>query len=706
MIEAPAIDPQLLQQTRQRIDGNLARLAKLARTEVLASRFYGELLRGVVTTLAALDGAIWTTERDGGVRIAHRISDDNEDSAERESIVLEAVKNRQSAIKRLTSIESVEETSTSGDLVLAVPIPGRQSPIGVLEIRQRGDTPRATQQGNLRFCEKAAAIAADFERARRLAVLEQNQLVAKQESEFIAAVFGNLSVKETAAHVANEARRFCDVDRVAVLLRNGSRYTVESISGAESIHRRSDAVTALRRMADRVAKFGGGKSSAVLTWSKEEEESDSSSRAHSELAAYAEKIGLANVMIVPLDGQSSVADGEPASKKKSASTKRNSKTSAANPKTAKPNTARPNAIAILEQREPPVQRERLEARVSVVREHGGRALSNAMLHENSLLLPWRRGQARSSGASRARILPRWLLFLMVLCGLVAVMVLVPANFTLEARGTLEPTIRRNVFATADGVVQRVLVQHGQQVAGGDALAELVNVDLEVEFAAKQGELAATIERQTAVRNALLNASQLHASQRDQLTGEVEQLRRTKESLQRQLQILDRKLAQNQILSPIDGEVVTWNVAELLSHRPVRQGQKLLTVANPSGEWELELQLPESRLGHLLEAQRQANSEENNSEDVSMQDVVVEFILATEPGVTYQGRIKEIHRRAELAGADGNAVLVKVAVNRDELEQLHPGASVVAKFHCGQRPLGYVLFRDVVEFAQRSVLFRF
>ena len=90
----------------------------------------------------------------------------------------------------------------------------------------------------------------------------------------------------------------------------------------------------------------------------------------------------------------------------------------------------------------------------------------------------------------------------------------------------------------------------------------------------------------------------------------------------------------------------------------------------------------------------------------MQDVVVEFILATEPGVTYQGRIKEIHRRAELAGADGNAVLVKVAVNRDELEQLHPGASVVAKFHCGQRPLGYVLFRDVVEFAQRSVLFRF
>ncbi|MDA7978470.1 MAG: efflux RND transporter periplasmic adaptor subunit [Pirellulales bacterium] len=697
MIEAPAIPSHLLDQTRKRIEGGLAQLAQLARRETSSPRFYADLLRCVVSSLAALDGAVWTADRQQGAKVAHRLRDEllsDKLAVEQRANIredqrrqrVEQVLDRNEAVI-IDVNDEVGDDDHSGNfrtsdlqswLVILAPISGRHGPLGVLEIQQRCGAPRATRQGNLRYCERAAAIAADYEQCRRLASLENDQQATRQSAEFIAAVYGSLSVKETSARVANEARRFADADRVTVLVRQGKRFAVAAISGADSFNPRSEAVGMLRRLAERVPMTG-----QVIAYSKDQDEQISSSRARNELQSFAENATLAGLAVVPLDG-----------KAKDSGSRSPVKNGKKRVKQASPPT-KPIGVAIVEYGKSLKHWERLDARMSVVREHGGRALSNAIGHENAVLLPWRRGKAGSVEGARTRILPRWLTFLLVVGGISAAMALIPAEFTLEARGTLEPTIRRNVFASANGVVQQIFVQHGQQVSGGELLAELVNVDLEVELAAKQGELAATVERQSAVRDALLNSARLHASQRDQLTGEAEQLRRTKESLERQLNILDRKLAQNQVLSPITGEVVTWDVEELLVHRPVREGQKLLTVADQSGSWELELQLPEARLGHLLEAQRQSDGE-----------VVVEFILATEPRVTYRGAIKEIHRRAEIAGAEGNSVLIKVAADHNELEQLHPGASVVAKFHCGERSLGYVLFRDVVEFAQRSILFRF
>jgi hypothetical protein len=68
-------------------------------------------------------------------------------------------------------------------------------------------------------------------------------------------------------------------------------------------------------------------------------------------------------------------------------------------------------------------------------------------------------------------------------------------------------------------------------------------------------------------------------------------------------------------------------------------------------------------------------------------------------------VKEIHHRAEVRGDDGNTVLIKVAIDKNELPQLRPGASVVAKLHCGRRSEGYVWFHDLIEFVQAKILFR-
>ena len=46
-----------------------------------------------------------------------------------------------------------------------------------------------------------------------------------------------------------------------------------------------------------------------------------------------------------------------------------------------------------------------------------------------------------------------------------------------------------------------------------------------------------------------------------------------------------------MVSPIDGEVVTWQVYELLIFRTVQQGQILMSVVDPNGDWEVEVQMP-------------------------------------------------------------------------------------------------------------------
>jgi hypothetical protein len=85
---------------------------------------------------------------------------------------------------------------------------------------------------------------------------------------------------------------------------------------------------------------------------------------------------------------------------------------------------------------------------------------------------------------------------------------------------------------------------------------------------------------------------------------------------------------------------------------------------------------------------------------------VSYILATEPGKTRYGKVTEIHRSAEIRGDEGNTVLIKVAIDKSDVPDPRPGATVTAQVYCGRRSLGYVLLHDVVAFIQSRILFRY
>ena len=144
--------------------------------------------------------------------------------------------------------------------------------------------------------------------------------------------------------------------------------------------------------------------------------------------------------------------------------------------------------------------------------------------------------------------------------------------------------------------------------------------------------------------------------------------------------------------------MTWDIENLLDGRPVERGQVLMQVADTNGPWQLELQMPEDRMGYLINAQQETG-----------EDLPVTFILATEPGKEFQGIIKETHYSAEVRGEEGNTVLIKVDisdVDQAGITQPNARAEVKAKVYCGQRSIAYVLFHDLWAFIQSRVLFRF
>ena len=241
--------------------------------------------------------------------------------------------------------------------------------------------------------------------------------------------------------------------------------------------------------------------------------------------------------------------------------------------------------------------------------------------------------------------------------MIAALVFIPADFTVSGEGELQPEIRRDVFAWADGVVEKVLAEHGQHVEKDQLLAEMRQTELQYEISRVLGEKQTATARLASVRASKFSKPSEITSQENrqriaQLAAEESEIEELLKSLDEQLKILDQKQAELKIKSPIAGQVLTWDVSPLLDKRPVARGQVLLTVADLKGPWVVEIRVPDDEIGHVLEARRQSG-----------EDLPVEFLLATDPETTYAGKISRISLRTETDKEHGASVLVTVAINQ-------------------------------------------
>jgi multidrug resistance efflux pump len=667
------VDDRLVSAAREQIDVLAAEIADLAGSDCSLADFCRGLLDRILTALAAQGGAVWTIDGAGSPQIAYQVNlanaavdQDGEDAslAPHRSLVAAAARSNQpQVVPPHAALAGGDVRNDSQSLVLLGPVFVDGRVHLVVEVVQRAGGGAVTQRGYVRFLVGMCRFAAEYLRRHRLREFSDRDSLWQQLEQFLGELHQGLDVRRTVYTIANDGRRILGCDRVSVAVCRGRRCRIEAVSGLDSFDRRAQEVKRLGRLARSVLLSGeplwhAGDSSGLPP------------QIEAVLHAYVDRSHARRVAVIPLfrAGDQALAPGK--------------------------RRWRAIGALVVEQladgEDPPDLRQRTE----LVARHAAAALANALDHNSVLLLPLWKALGRMRWVMEARNLPKLLLAAGLLIGLVAALCVVPRDFDVAADGKLRPQVRREVFAGIDGVVVDVPVEHLQSVREGDVVARLRNTELEVEIESLLGQKTATRERILSVQRALLD-TRLSPQDQNRANGELATLKETADSIERMLTLVREKEQSLTITAPTTGQIATWKVRDLLLRRPVQSGQSLMKVIDPAGEWELELEVPERRMKHIAEAALDGG-----------EPLQVTFVLATHPELRLTGRVVRVDQTAEVRENSVNSVLVRVAVDKHALPDLRDGAKVTARIHCDVRPLGYVIFHDLIETAQVKVLFWF
>ena len=543
-------------------------------------------------------------------------------------------------------------------LLVVAPLKSEHGVHGLVEIFQRPGGGPTTQRGYLRFLVQMCDLASDYLKSHKLRHFRYRESLWEQLEQFICMIHASLDVHETAFTVANEGRRIIGVDRLSVAIQRAGRCQIEAVSGLDSLDRRAVEVQRMGELASSVVL-----GNEPLWYPRDEDELPP--QIESCLQSYLDQSHSTMVAVLPL--VAAATDGEP---------------------------PEPTGALIVEQLRDSRSSEQLERRSETVAGYATNAISNAMEHNSLFLMPVWKAIGSAAWMVRARTLPKTISVAIGALLILLALAVVPASFDLSAKGKLQPSDRQQIFAPYDGVVDSISVDDGDRVHPQDELLRIKSNSLDAEITSINSKVA-TLQEQISAKNyrLSLNTQTLHPDERSRLETDILQLQQSLDSEKHQLALLEEQQRQLTLRSDIDAQVVTWKVVEKLRRRPVRQGQNLLTLANPDGDWELELYMPLRRMGHVRSADRDVEEE-----------LQVTFILSTHPGQQFRGRVIEMDQLAEPHQEEGPAVRIRVAVDKDELPELLDGTTVTAKVHCGHRSIGYVWFHEVIETVQGKVLF--
>ena len=652
------------------IDELVEQIAQLSALESPPGEFYAQVMNRIVPAVAATGGAVWTEGPDR-VHLEYQVNApraeviDDSDGRQRHAQLIQQVlaTGRPKLVPPGAGSESGGQAANPTGFVLVLcPWRLEDSSAGVLELFQRPGASPSAQRGYLHLLTAVGDLVTDFHRNRQSRGFRQRIEQFDRFEQFVKQAYGSLDLKTVAYRIANEGRRLIGCDRLSVVLKRGSKCRLTAVSGVDKPNRRANVVRQLEKLCAVVTAVNEPlwhpDSTAGLPEQIEEP-----------LSAYLDESHAREVAVIPL---------EPA-----ADDDRNS-----------PHPAVIGAL-VVEQFHGKID-DRMRPNVSAVARHAAPAIANALDLDNIPMGKLLRLLGKARWLVGARQLPKTVTALLAVAAAVFALATVPGDFTVEARGELQPLARREIFAPADGVVNEVRASHARQVSAGQILVKLRKPELDFEFKRVWGELQTSRKRLASVEAQRLQnprESQLQRREHSQLAAEVEELNEAIDSLQKQYDILQEQQAELQVKSPIDGQVLTWDIEQLLEARPVGRGQILLTVADLDGPWVLELKVPDDRIAHLLDARDRIGN-----------DLQVAYVLATDPGVELNGRVERFAMRTEIDQAGEAFVPLTVSVSRDQIPALVPGAGVVAKIHCGRRPIGYVWLHDLIEALERWILF--
>jgi multidrug efflux pump subunit AcrA (membrane-fusion protein) len=692
-VEQPP-DENLIEETRRQINALVEEIAGLARQNLAPGQFYEQFLNRLVSALAAIGGVVWAAGENNQLALQYQLNLqhtgllESEEKQQQHSRLLYKVLNNPDVVKGNgvlvpphSGFGEDNAANATGCLLVFGPLRTDLEMVGLVEIFQRPDVAKEIQEGYLRFVLQMCELATDFLKSHQLRHFSDRQVLWARLEDFTRGVHASLEPLETAYTIANEARRLIECDRVSVALRKGNRCTIEAVSGQDVFDKRSNTVRLLGRLASAVVATG------EPVWYAGETR-DLAPQVEDAVQEYVDDAHSKMIAVLPLGRPKPDHEADEEDKE---------------------HIEEPVGALIVEQIEDNRVAPAMAQRIDVVCKHSSIALANAMEHQNLFLMPLWRAIGKSRFLVQARTLPKTVLAVVAVVVVLLALFLFPADFDLHANGTLEPAVRSDIYTNADGQVAEFEkdiegkpIDHGSWVKKGQVLLRLVNPTLERQKADIDDQLITErshygeLEHERTI-DGLTNK----ADERARLMGQMRESEGKIKNLEHQAKLFESQINDLEIRSPIDGQILTWDLKNHLDQRPVKKGDFLLRVADTKGPWELDLNMTDDRMGHIAR-------QENLVRKTNDPNLQVTYQTATAAGKTLTGTVKEISLVANPEKEEGNVVVIRVNINKEDIDPADRklGATVSGKVHCGRRSLGYVWFHELFEFIQTKVFFRF
>lgn len=622
------------------LEESLDRLAARAQAEVAPAEFLSLALTHALLTSGTLKAHLWVKDQTGLWSIQQTAP--NQQSAPAQSV--------QDEVPRKEQLRTLNEVASHGQPVrrpgsALLPISIINPASLMIEVQVTGEV----TGDQLAFFAAVAEITSNYLMRYELRQSRSVEAMRFRLDRYRQQLSTSKDLLTACSVAAHDGRVIVDGDRVSILTREGTHFALRAVSGVDHLEPRAASSRSLESVAELVSDRGGE------LWFDREHPGDLSQEPI--LVTHCQHSNARTLYALPMIG---AAGGV-------------------------------FAVAVFEQfdsRMEPIRwrdqcQKLVQSTSDVIRAHWSE-------DELSRSHWWKiRGSLPTAMQN-----PKGLIAVACLTVLAATLLFVPAELTVGGPARLWPARRRVLFASSHGIVDQLLVKHGDPVTRDQPLVVLSDPELEAEFPRLTGEIATVGERLRGIQASRLagsNGPDAAANSRRTAADEEEWKARLS-ALESQKLLLEKRRTGLTHLSPITGQVMTWDLESLLTGRPVERGQALLTVGEVDGPWQIEVDVSDQEIGEIIRAKK------------TVSELQVEFILAADPGTTYRGRVTQIAMNTEIDSQGRSSVRVIAQVDSRDIRHLRPGAAVIPRIPCGKRSLGAVWFRDLIVMVRSKLLF--
>lgn len=662
----------------------IRRLTELSQTQEDFDQFCAEVLGRLVEITGAHGALFWQITGNGVPKLTHHSGKAPHDQA-REILspeneqhgraILDVVRQKMPVGLMSEAFTGKADPSTtpkanaeSPFLMLFSPVLNRQEdPVGAVELVQRGDISPQAQEGYLRFLTQIAALFQRWHERQDVAQVANRSEKWTEKMEFISEVHRSIDFKETAYAIANEARRVLGADRVSVGRWNGRKCKILSISSQDRFDNRANVV---RKLGEVASASVGADSTFWVTGSTDEIAPEVARKINDYLdESHSRTLAVIPLAVRPPDVPDLEMD------------KRNKK-------------VRKLGAIVLEYFDDDVSEDKIRDDCQLIVEQSQLALDNARKHGEVFLQPVLKKIGWLQQTLFGDHLKKTITALVALGLLTLAMIFLPWELKMKVSGVLHPKVRQHVYSETRGIIQAVAFEDGDEVTKGQLLIHMIDYDREQRIEAQR---SAKQRLETQVDESYRILGRLPDAQQD--AGQAE-LSRLKAELEATNRMITHDVHRNQevanVESPIDGTIITWNPQQRLKGLVVEPNQTLVTVADLSSGWQLEVNIPHNKVGYVDKALEAASD--------GGDPVIAEFALSTNPSNTYSGELTRVSVRphTDEGGIQMYRGIIKVDPEDLDVKELRHGAGVTVKVHCGKVPLYKSCFHQIIDWIQLKV----